>query len=141
MSVTLHSYIHCHGNAREALQFYQSVFGGLVILKTFADYHMPVPESENEKIMHGVLKGDGGIGLMASDTPASMASGTESGKISLTLSGDDDATLRGYWEKLSDGAEITASLADSPWGDIFGMLTDKYGVEWMVDIRPVETDS
>lgn len=135
MSVKLDGYIHFRGEARQALEFYKSVFGGTVTMSTFADYNMPVPEEEKQHIMHGMLSGDNGIEFMASDAPSSMVAQVGDGsQISFTLSGDDEALLRGYWEKLSDGANISAPLVQSPWGDTFGQLTDKFGVEWMVDI-------
>lgn len=137
MTVRLNSYIHFAGNAREALEFYKSVFGGEVYLSTFAKYEsaeMPVAPEDREKIMHGYFKGDNGIELMASDAPSSMPQPGPGGQMSLTVSGDNEALLREYWEKLSDGANVTVPLTQSPWGDIFGMLTDKYGVDWMVDI-------
>lgn len=137
MSVQLNSYVHFTGNAREALEFYKTVFGGEAILRTFAQYESPqmsVAPEDREKIMHGYLKGDNGIGLMASDAPSSMPQPDAGSRMSLTVSGDDEELLRQYWEKLSDGAVVTVPLAESPWGDTFGMLTDKYGVDWMVDI-------
>lgn len=141
MTVNFTSYLHFAGNAREALEFYKSVFGGELYLSTFEKYEsaqMPVAPEDREKIMHGYFKGDNGMQLMASDTPSSMPSPAMGGQISLALSGDDEVALRAYWEKLCDGATVTLPLETSPWGDTFGMLTDKYGVEWMVDIGPVE---
>lgn len=137
MSVQLNSYVHFTGNAREALEFYKTVFGGEAILRTFAQYESPqmsVAPEDREKIMHGYLKGDNGIELMASDAPSSMPQPDTGSRVSLTVSGDDKALLHGYWDKLSEGAAVTVSLAQSPWDDTFGMLTDKYGVVWMVDI-------
>lgn len=54
--------------------------------------------------------------------------------ISISLSGDDDAALRGYWEKLSDGGTVVEPLNQAPWGDSFGMCKDKFGINWMVNI-------
>jgi PhnB protein len=70
---------------------------------------------------------------MASDTPASMG-GTKGTNFSLSLSGDDEATLRRYFEELSAGGSVTMPLGESPWGDTFGMFTDKFDVKWMVSI-------
>jgi PhnB protein len=69
---------------------------------------------------------------MGSDTPTSMGQPRGNGQIS--LSGDDEAELTGYWNKLSDGATVVMPLAKAPWGDSFGMLTDRFGVPWMVNI-------
>ena len=143
MAVKLDSYISFDGVAREAAEFYKSVFGGEVYMDTFEKFAgtgMPVDEVDMDKIMHGYLKGDNGIELMMSDTPSSMAY-DDGSRISLSLSGDDDALLRGYWEKLSEGGSITMALEKAPWGDTFGMLTDKFGVNWMIDIGPVQSES
>ena len=87
--------------------------------------------------MHAYLKGDNGIELMASDTPSSIEY-QDGARITLTLNGDDDALLRGYWDKLADGGTVTMPLDKAPWGDVFGMVTDKFGVCQMVDIGPVQ---
>jgi PhnB protein len=83
--------------------------------------------------MHGQLETDQGFTLMASDTPPGMefASG---GNITVSLSGDDESQLQGFWDKLSDGGEVTMPLEKQMWGDQFGMCTDRFGVPWMVNI-------
>lgn len=130
---TLNPYLGFRGNAREALAFYHSVFGGELTTSTFAEFGMGDPE-EKDKIMHGQISADG-LTLMAADAPNAMAQ-KEGSSIQISLSGgpDDDAELRGYWAKLSDGATIGEELATAPWGDTFGMLTDKFGTSWMVNI-------
>ncbi len=140
MAVRLHSYVSFKDNAKEALAFYHSIFGGEVYSDTFESFasdEMPVADVDKQKIMHGYLKGDNGIELMAADTPTGMAF-TDGARITLSLSGDDEETLRGYWEKLSVEGTVAMPLAKAPWGDTFGMLTDKFGINWMVDIGPVQ---
>ncbi len=83
--------------------------------------------------MHSMLTTGGGMVLMASDTPNSMGY-TPGTNYSVSLSGDDEAELRGWWTGLSDGATITMPLEQAPWGDSFGMLIDRFGVAWMVNI-------
>lgn len=139
MPVKINSYINFNGNTKEAIEFYKSIFGGEVFMDTFDSYadQMPMGDADKGKIMHAYLKGDNGIELMASDTPSSMP--FQSGaQISLTLNGDDEEKLRGYWEKLSEGGKITLPLEKAPWGDTFGMLTDKFGINWMIDIGPMQ---
>lgn len=141
MTVKLHSYLHFNGNAREALDFYQSVFGGEVQADTFAGFAERAPGSgmmydpaEGDKIMHASLMGSGDIELMLSDVPTSMPAVSKGDTITLTLNGDDEATIKGYWDKLADGGQVSVPLNKAPWGDSFGMLTDKFGVDWMVNI-------
>ena len=130
----LNPYISFRGTAREAMEFYQSVFGGELDLSTFAEFSMPgIADDEANLIMHGQLEAPGGLVLMAADTPRSMEL-AEGSNITISLSGDDDAELRGYWEKLAEGGTVTMPLEAAPWGDAFGQLTDKFGVAWMVNI-------
>lgn len=139
MTVKLNSYISFNGNTKEAIEFYKSVFGGEVFMDTFDSYadKMPMTEEDKGKIMHAYLKGEDGVELMAADTPNGMP--LQSGaQISLTLNGDDEAKLREYWDKLSEGGQITVPLDKAPWGDTFGMLVDKFGINWMIDIGPVQ---
>lgn len=140
MIVKLNSYISFKDNAKEAAQFYKSIFGGTVYSDTFESFasdEMPVAEEDKQKIMHAYLKGDNSIELMLADTPTGMEY-QDGARITLTLNGDDEATLRGYWDKLAEGGTVTMPLDKAPWGDVFGMLTDKFGVNWMVDIGPVQ---
>ena len=90
------------------------------------------PDDDN-KIMHSMLEADNGIVIMASDAPECMPL-SEGTSMSISLSGDNEAELRGYWDKLAAGSSITVPLEKSPWGDTFGMLTDKFGVAWLVNI-------
>jgi PhnB protein len=94
---------------------------------------MTEDESELDKVMHAQLNAPEGIVLMGADTPNSMEY-TPGGSISVSLSGDDEAALRGYWERLSQGATVVQPLEKAPWGDSFGMLTDRFGTGWMVNI-------
>lgn len=130
----LNPYISFRGTAREAMTFYQSVFGGELALSTFADYSMPgLGDDEADLIMHGQLETPGGLTLMGADTPGSMDLSTGS-NITVSLSGDDQEELREFWDKLAEGGSIAMPLEAAPWGDFFGQLTDRYGVSWMVNI-------
>jgi PhnB protein len=133
MGTLLNPYLNFRDNAREAMDFYQSVFGGELTRNTFADYHASEDPAEQDKIMHSQLVTESGLTLMAADTPNSMDY-TPATTFSISLSGDDDAELRGYWAKLSDGGTITMPLNAAPWGDTFGMCVDKFGVSWWVNI-------
>jgi PhnB protein len=130
----LNPYISFRGTAREALEFYQSVFGGELDLSTFSDFSMPgIAEDEANLVMHGQLEAPGGMVLMGADTPRSMEL-AEGSSITISLSGADEAELRGYWDKLAEGGTVTMPLEVAPWGDAFGQLTDRFGVSWMVNI-------
>ena len=138
MSTQLNPYLGFRDTAREAMDFYQSVFGGELTRSTFAEFHASEDPAEQDKIMHSALVTDGGLVLMAADTPKSMDF-TPGDNHSLSLSGEDDAELRGYWDKLSAGGTVTAPLNQAPWGDTFGMCIDKFGVIWLVNISGAQS--
>lgn len=133
MSTRLNPYLSFRDNAREAMEFYKSVFGGKLAMNTFKEFNASQDPSEDNKIMHAMLEADNGIVLMGADTPASMEHkpGTT---FSISLSGEDEAELSGYYQKLSAGGMVVEPLAKAPWGDTFGMCVDKFGVSWMVNI-------
>jgi PhnB protein len=133
MQSRLNPYISFKDNAREAMEFYKSVFGGNLDMNTFEEFHASEDPAEANKIMHAMLEADNGITFMAADTPTGMEY-KEGASISMSLSGDNETELRGYWDKLSAGGKITMPLEKAPWGDTFGMLTDKFGINWMVNI-------
>ncbi|MFF9112110.1 VOC family protein [Streptomyces sp. NPDC014776] len=132
MASRLNPYLGFSGDARQALEFYQQVFGGTLTLNTYGDFGHP-DAAQADKIMHGMLETSAGFTLMAADNPPEMqrAAGDT---ISVSVSGDDEAELRGYWEKLSADASVTVPLDKQAWGDVFGMCTDRFGVPWMIDI-------
>lgn len=133
MNTRLNPYLSFRGTAKNAMEFYQSVFGGDLRLNTFGDYHASDDPAEVDKIMHGMLETEGGLTLMGADTPSSMEY-QPGNTISVSLSGDNEAELRRYWEGLSEGGTIAMPLEKAPWGDTFGMCTDRFGVSWMVNI-------
>lgn len=133
MSIKLNPYLGFRDTAKEAMEYYQSVFGGELTLSTFGEFQASEDPAEQGKIMHGMLVTESGLTLMAADTPNSMGY-TPGDNFSVSLSGDDEAELRRFWEGLSNGGTIAMPLEPAPWGDIFGMCTDKFGVSWLVNI-------
>ncbi len=133
MQSKLNPYLSFKDNTREAMEFYRTVFGGKLEVSTFKDYHASQDPSEDNMIMHSVLEAENGITFMASDTPNRMEyrPGTN---MSMSLSGDNEAELKAYFEKLSAGGRVTMPLEKAIWGDSFGMCTDKFGVQWLVNI-------
>jgi PhnB protein len=130
MTSRLNPYITFAGDARQAMEFYQSALGGELAVNTFADFGNTGPEGD--KIMHAQLETPDGFTLMASDTPPG-AEEPSGNNIAISLSGDDEK-LRGYWERLTDGAKVTMPLEKQMWGDEFGQFTDRFGIQWMVNI-------
>ena len=140
MSIQLNPYLSFRDNTKEVMEFYQWVFGGELTISTFAEFHASDDPGEQDKIMHSMLTTDGGLVLMASDTPNRMDY-TPGNNFSMSLSGEqaDEGELRGYWDKLSAGGTVTMPLGPAPWGDTFGMCSDKFGVNWLVNITGAAT--
>lgn len=136
MQTRLNPYISFRDNAREAMEFYKTVFGGQLNISTFEEYYATEDvQNEGHKVMHAMLEAENGITFMAADTPNSMEY-KPGDNMSMSLSGDNEEELRGYWGKLSDGGNVIMPLEKAPWGDTFGMCTDKFGIQWMVNIAP-----
>ena len=133
MGTTLNPYLNFRGNAREAMEFYKNVFGGTLTLATFADYHASSDPGEDALVMHSELEAPNGVKFMAADVPNRMEynPGTN---FSMSLSGEDEGELRGYFEKLSAGGSVLMPLERAAWGDTFGMCVDRFGIKWLVNI-------
>ena len=130
----LNPYLNFDARTREAMQFYASVFGGEATFSTFADFGAAEPGSEDaDKIMHSQLVTTAGFTLMAADVPTSMGV-QPSPNGTIALSGNEVDELRGYFDGLAEGGQITLPLEQAPWGDYFGQVTDKFGVSWMANI-------
>jgi PhnB protein len=128
MNSILNPYISFNGQAREAMEFYKSVFGGDLTVSTFADQGVTTGPADG--VMHAQLSVDSKPLIMGSD---GMDETAIEG-VSLSLSGDDADELHDYFAKLSEGGQVTMPLKKESWGDEFGMCVDKFGVAWMVNI-------
>ncbi len=131
MTTTLNPYLHLEGTAGEALTFYQSVLGGELSVMTYGD--MGTEGDLASSVMHGQLTTPEGHVLMASDVPPGMPfdPGTS---VRVSLSGDDEARLTGWFHGLADGGEVQVPLERQMWGDVFGQCRDRFGVIWLVNI-------
>lgn len=136
MTADLSPYVSFRETAREAMEFYQSVFGGELKLYTFAEFNVSADPAEKNKITYAVLTTPSGFVLRATDTPneEELVKGSE---FSICLNGAaaDEAELRGYWQKLSVDAKVLVPLDLAPWGETYGMCEDRYGVTWRVNIE------
>ncbi|MDH6181508.1 PhnB protein [Microbacteriaceae bacterium SG_E_30_P1] len=147
MSITTTTHLNFRGDAREALEFYQSVFGGELSIATYGDFGMPAEAPGADKVVFGSVAADNGFRVMAYDIPGqsggSAASGSTRRENGVTLTGqpffvsvrgETLAEVEGFWDGLSAGAEVVEPLAASAWSAGFGMLTDRFGVTWVLDV-------
>ncbi len=144
MSIVTTTHLNFRGDARAALEFYQSVFGGDVASITFADAHNVQSEGglatadEANQIMWGQVQSEKGFHVMAYDVPSLLSydKGDKPVFVSVRADGDSVDEITGYWNGLKDGATIQADLGPAPWGaPLYGMLTDKFGVVWVLDVQ------
>ena len=138
---TINPWINFNGNAEEAFNFYKSVFGGeftkVIRLKDVAGPEFPVADEDANKIMQIALPIATGSVLIGNDVPAFMGKVSESenrSKIHVAVDSREEAER--IFSGLSRGAEVEAPISDSPWGTVFGMLRDTYGIEWIVEFDP-----
>ena len=131
-SAALNPYLNFRDNTREAMEFYHGVFGGKLDINTFKEFGASQDPAEDDLIMHSQLEADG-IVFMAADTPKHMEYAPGS-NFSMSLSGEDEARLSGYFGKLADGGTVLQPLEKAQWGDTFGMLVDRFGVRWLVNV-------
>jgi PhnB protein len=135
MASLLNPYVNVlDGRAREALEFYRSVLGGELNVMTFGEMGAEGPVAD--QVMHGQLETDAGFTLMVADAPPEMVQVTMGNNISISLSGpaEDGDALRGWFAGLAEGGQVPQPLQPAPWGDEFGMLVDRFGISWMVNI-------
>jgi PhnB protein len=138
VSAALNPYLNFGGDTREAMAFYQQVLGGDLSVQTFAEFGMPTSPAYQDKVMHARLDADGAV-IMASDVREGTVPKVGD-NVTLSLSGGpaEHDHLTGIFAALADGGATMMPLAEVPWGATFGMLTDKFGIQWMVNIDTSE---
>ncbi|MET7464022.1 VOC family protein [Nonomuraea sp. NPDC005501] len=134
MSVQSVTHLNFRGDARAALEFYQSVFGGHLSVVTYKDAGNPQGAAEADQVMWGQVVSDRGFHVMAYDVPSRLPWDRGENSFFLSVRGDSAEEITAYWEKLSEGASIAQPLGPAQWAPLYGMLTDRFGVVWVVDV-------
>lgn len=133
MTTQFDPYLYFEAECRDAITFYQSVFGGELEVNTFGEFGM---EGDPDKVLHATLRISEGLVLLASDVTVGSTARTGG---SVSISGDDEAKLREWFEALAKDGEVHMPLEKQMWGDLFGQCADHFGVTWLVNIRPGES--
>ncbi len=133
MSVHAVTHLNFRGDARHALAFYQSVFGGDVAIVTYKDVDNVQDPSDADQVMWGQVDADNGFRVMAYDVPARMPWNQGENAFFVSLRGETSQEITAYWEQLSNGATIVQALAPAQWAPLYGMLKDQFGITWVVD--------
>ncbi len=134
MTVAVTNHLNFRGDARAALAFYQSVFGGELMIMTYADMGNVQEPSEANQVIWGQVSADSGFRMMAYDVPSRLPWNPGENPFFVSLRGDTTAEIAAYWEKLSDGATLLQPLAPAQWAPLYGMLQDRFGITWVVDV-------
>ncbi|TDD34345.1 VOC family protein [Nonomuraea terrae] len=134
MSVTSVTHLNFRGDARAALEFYRSVFGGDLAVVTYQDAGNVHDPAEADHVMWGQVVAGNGFRVMAYDVPARMPWERGENSFFVSLRGETTQEITAYWEKLCAGASIVRPLATAQWAPLYGMLQDRYGIVWVVDV-------
>ena len=147
MSITTTTHLNFRGDARAALEFYQSVFGGQITIATYGDVGMPKDVPGADSVVFGQVESENGFRVMAYDIPGQSGGSANVGATRrengatitdppffVSVRGETLGEVEGYWAALSAGASVVEPLAASAWSPGFGMLTDRFGVTWILDV-------
>jgi PhnB protein len=134
MSINTVAHLNLRGNARQALEFYQSVFGGNLVAVTYAEAHNVQNPDEADQIMWGQVTSPEGFSIMAYDVPASRPWSQGDQPFFVSVRGGDADEISGYWKKLSEGSTVVVDLGPAGWAPLYGMLTDPFGITWVLDV-------
>ncbi|WP_328412141.1 VOC family protein [Nocardia sp. NBC_00403] len=134
MSINTVTHINLRGNARAALEFYRSVFGGDLLAVTYADAGNIQHPDDADQVMWGQVASPDGFHIMAYDVPASMPWTQGENSYFVSARGESADEMVPYWERLSEGANIIRPLAPAGWAPLYGMLQDRFGVVWVLDV-------
>ena len=151
MSIQTTTHLNFRGDARQALEFYQSVFGGHLVINTYADFGMPAEVPGADKVVFGLVAAENGFSVMGYDIPGQNEGGVAGGgstrrennatitdqALFVSIGSDTLGELQGHWDALAVGATIVEPLAASAWSAGFGMLTDRFGVTWSASVTEV----
>ena len=135
MSITTTTHLNFRGDARSALEFYQSVFGGDLAAITYADAHSVTAADEAQQIMWGQVASPDGFRIMAYDVPSHTSHDPGTIPVFVSVRGSDAAEITDYWEKLASGSEVVVPLGQAEWAPLYGMLKDRFGVTWVLDVE------
>lgn len=132
--INVTNHLNFRGDARAALEFYQSVFGGDITIITYKDAQNVQHPSEANQVMWGQVTAQNGFRVMAYDVPSQMPWDQGKNAFFASVRGDSDKEITALWEKLSDGATVAQPLAPSGWTPLYGMLADRFGITWVLDV-------
>ncbi|TQL02599.1 VOC family protein [Cellulomonas sp. SLBN-39] len=136
MSISTVTHLNFRGHARAALEHYRSVFGGELVAITYADAGAVQDPAEADQVMWGQVVSDAGFRVMAYDVPSGRAHARGEDPFFVSVRGDDADEITRYWQALAAGGTVVQPLAPAGWAPLYGMVTDRFGVTWVLDVAP-----
>jgi PhnB protein len=134
VTVTTTTHLNFRGDARSALELYRSVFGGELTLVTYRDAHAVQDPSEADQVMWGQVQAPSGFHVMAYDVPSRLPYEAGVNPVFVSVRGADADEITACWRGLAAGATIVQDLAPAGWSALYGMLRDRFGVVWVLDV-------
>ncbi len=141
MSVQATTHVNFRGRARAAFAFYHSFFGGDITIATYTDIHAVEDPTQADQVAWGQLAAPNGFRIMAYDVQPSKGFDPGENPFYIALRGTDADEITSLWAPLADGATIATPLAPAPFAPLCGMLTDRFGVTWIVDVEAPGQDA
>jgi len=135
MAITTTTHLNFRGDARAALEFYRSVFGGELTAFTYADAHRADEVPEPDQLTWGQVVSDAGFRVMAYDVQTARDYDPGANPVFVSVRGADADEIAGYWERLADGATVIDPIGPAQWAPLYGMLRDRFGVTWVLDVE------
>ena len=135
MAISTTTHLNFRGDARAALEFYRSVFGGRLTAIAYGDFGMPTELPDADKIVFGQVTSENGFRIMAYDVPARLSWNPGEIPMFVSLRGNEVEEITGYWQKLAADATILQPLAPAGWSPLYGMLRDRFGITWVLDVE------
>lgn len=135
MTVKTTAHLNFRGDARAALTFYQSVFGGELVAITYAGAHAITDPAEADHVIWGQVAAEDGFSIMAYDVPSTMVWSPGTIPFFVSVRGNDAEQLTRYWEKLAEGSTVVQPLGPSGFSPLYGMVRDRFGITWVMDLQ------
>lgn len=134
MTLTVRTHLNFRGEAANALAFYQAVFGGELMQVTYRQAQQPVAEQDADGIIFGQVVAPDGFGVMAFDVPSDQSWDRGDRSFFVSVQSADAALIQARWDRLAEGSHVVVPLGPSAWSPLYGMLTDRFGITWVLSV-------
>lgn len=135
MAINTTTHLNFRGDAHAALEFYRSVFGGELVIVTHAQAYGTTDPAETDLVSWGQVASDAGFRVMAFDVPAARPYEPGVSPFFVSVRGTDPEEIGDYWTRLTEGGSVIAPLEPSAWSPLYGMVRDRFGVTWVLDVE------